>query len=130
MAAIESTSSGRLFQALFLAEAGGIPYTLEGLSRGRAINLAQKLNMYHKRWAEETGEKMKPISAKAKGEGKNSLWRLEISYSPLNGEGGGLQRVNEDIEDLLQRVREHEEERLAVRAELLAPRNISEDNPI
>ncbi len=104
---IGSTSSGQLFLTLFVTpKAEDYPLVLEGLTRGVAINLAQKLNGYHKRWAEENQGQLKPLSAKAKGpEAVNGMrsemgWKLEVSFSPTNSGGIG-NRPNEGIERLI-----------------------------
>ncbi len=128
MAKISDTSSGRLFLALFLGE-GEFPKILHGLLRGNAINLTQKLNAYHKRWAKEENREMLFLSAKARGTLEDpENWSVEISYSPQNGLGRERKPVDW-IEKLHTQMREKEEEK--VKAQTLPQVvTVQEDNPL
>jgi len=135
MAAIDKTSSGRLFLTLFVeAEEGSHPLRVEGLQRGRAINLAQKLNSYHHRWAREQARPMLPLSAKARApEAQNGMrndgeWVLEVSFSPTNSEGGIVKPVDW-LEAVHQRVKKELEAR-GTTPTSSAGDTVFEDNPL
>lgn len=80
-----STQSGLIFRAVFLDQShGSFPYLSPEIERGKAANLAQKINGVHQRYCELLGLSPFPWTAKIKP-GENGLWRLEIS---LGGKGG------------------------------------------
>ena len=77
----KDSNTYKLFEQLFL-DLGEeqLPYTLSGLTKGQAVNLAMGLNRCHIQWAKEAGvpENMITRSAKAKV-APSGDWFLEIS---------------------------------------------------
>lgn len=128
MAKISATSSGRLFLTLFLGE-GPFPKVIQGITRGQAISLCQKLNMYHHRWAKEENRELLQLSAKAKGElSTPEDWRVEVSFSPKNsGETsraavGWMEALHEQL-----KAKEQQQQQQQI---ISAKDGIQEDNPL
>jgi hypothetical protein len=79
-----NTKSWTMFEKLFLElPREKYPYTIPGLTRGQAINLAMQLNGCQAYWIQQTGapDGIVRYSAKAKRQGEDD-WIVEVSDSP------------------------------------------------
>lgn len=96
-----TTQSGLIFRAVFLDQShGAFPYLSPEIERGKAANLAQKINGVHQRYCALLGLSPFPWTAKIRP-GENDLWKLEISLGGRGGAGTVRTVISAEAQNIL-----------------------------